>query len=45
MVDVYVECMEDKTLRELTVDEMEDLTSQWKKTMKPEGKKNANQSV
>ena len=45
MVDVYVECMEDKTLPELTVDEMEDLTSQWTKTVKPSGEKNANHPV
>ena len=44
MVDVYIECMEDKTLPELTVDEMEDLTSQWTNTIKkPSRKKNANQ--
>ena len=42
MIDTYIECMVDPNIS-FTEEEKEDMTSQWMKTMKPEGKKNANQ--
>lgn len=42
LVDVYIECMSDSNLS-VTEKEIQDATSQWISTMKPEGQKNVSQ--